>query len=224
LRIRRGAQFAQQGSKLVGTGAVGEGVSQGSVAVSADGNTAIVGGTNDNGFAGAGWVFTRSNPLWAQQGPKLVGTGAVAPNGFGGVGQGSSVALSADGNTAIVGGASDNGGDGAAWVFTRSNAVWTQQGSKLVGTGAIGSARQGASVAVSADGNTAIVGGIVDNSGAGSAWFLSNRPIDERAHSESCVYSVTLRPAAALGQQRDEVALPVIPQHDRLAVDEDLVR
>jgi hypothetical protein len=34
--------------------------------------------------------------------------------------QGSSVALSADGNTAIVGGFYDNTGAGAAWVFTRS--------------------------------------------------------------------------------------------------------
>ena len=47
---------------------------------------------------------------------------------------------------------------GAAWVFTRSGGVWTQQGSKLVGT-ARGNAQQGISVALSADGNTAIVGG-----------------------------------------------------------------
>jgi hypothetical protein len=35
--------------------------------------------------------------------------------------------------------------------------VWTQQGDKLVGTGAVGSASQGEAVALSADGNTAIV-------------------------------------------------------------------
>ena len=49
--------------------------------------------------------------------------------------------------------------NGAAWVFTRSNGVWTQQGSKLVGSDAVGFARQGTSVALSADGNTAIIGG-----------------------------------------------------------------
>jgi hypothetical protein len=91
---------------------------------------------------------------FAQQGPKLVGTGAVAPSV-----QGDSVALSADGNTAIVGGCCDNSYTGAAWVFTRSGGVWTQQGDKLVGTGAVGNANQGWSVALSADGNTAIVGG-----------------------------------------------------------------
>ena len=91
---------------------------------------------------------------FTQQGPKLVGTDAAvnAQQGF-------SVALSADGNTAIVGGYADNSSAGAAWVFTRSGAVWTQQGSKLVGTGAVGHAWQGYSVAMSADGNTAIVGG-----------------------------------------------------------------
>jgi hypothetical protein len=34
---------------------------------------------------------------------------------------------------------------GATWVFTRSNGVWTQQGSKLVGTGTPGNAEQGTS-------------------------------------------------------------------------------
>src|ERR1035438_1668026 len=52
---------------------------------------------------------------FSQQGPKLVGTGAV-----GMAGQGSSVSLSADGDTGIVGGAGDDGLSGAAWVWTRS--------------------------------------------------------------------------------------------------------
>jgi len=59
----------------------------------------------------------------------------------------------------MVGGDGDNNFTGAAWVFTRSGGVWSQQGSKLVGTGAVGPAGQGRSVALSADGNTAIVGG-----------------------------------------------------------------
>ena len=97
-------------------------------------------------------------------------------NKFGGAGasgaaqQGRSVSLSSDGNTAIVGGPGDNSGQGAAWVYTRSGGVWTQQGNKLVGTGASGAAQQGVSVSLSVDGNTAIVGGLDDNGGAGAAW------------------------------------------------------
>ena len=162
------AQFTQQGSKLVGTGAVGNADQGFSVAISADGNTAIVGGYADNSNAGAAWVFTRSGGVWSQQGSKLVGTVAV-----GAAYQGVSVALSADGNTAIVGGYLDNSWTGAAWVYTRSGGVWTQQGSKLVGTGAVGAAFQGRSVAISADGNTAIVGGYGDNSNSGAVWVFT---------------------------------------------------
>jgi hypothetical protein len=165
---RSGGVWALEGDKLVGTGAVGSHVGQGSsVALSADGNTAIVGGSGDNTYVGAAWVFTRSAGVWTQQGSKLVGTG-----GAGSPMQGTSVALSADGNTAIVGGPGDSSNAGAAWVFTRSGTTWTQQGSKLVGTGAIGSARQGARVALSADGNTAIVGGASDYSDRGAAWVF----------------------------------------------------
>ena len=165
--LRTHAQFSQQGNKLVGTGAVGA-ARQGSVALSADGNTAVVGGGGDNTNAGAVWVYTRSGGLWTQQGSKLVGTGAV--NGSSGAEQGQSVSLSADGNTAVVGGAFDNSGAGAVWVYTRSGGVWTQQGSKLA---AVGGASQGNSVALSSDGNTAVVGGYLDNGGAGAAWVYT---------------------------------------------------
>ena len=67
----------------------------------------------------------RIDPL-IQQGSKLTGSGETGAGGFG-----SSVALSADGNTALIGGPYDNGGVGAAWVFTRSGSTWTQQGPKL---------------------------------------------------------------------------------------------
>jgi hypothetical protein len=178
---RSGGVWSEQGPKLIGAGAVNSPVAAhqgGSVSISADGNTAIVGATVDNDFSGAAWVFTRSNGGWKQQGPKLVGTGAIGS----GVEQGLSVALSGDGNTAIVGGPNDNpividgvsgGSIGAAWVFTRSNGVWSQQGPKLVGTGATGGAGQGYSVSLSADGNTAVVGGFFDNNQLGAAWVFT---------------------------------------------------
>jgi hypothetical protein len=84
---------------------------------------------------------------FTQQGEPLVGTGSD-PYSY--AGQGNSVALSADGNTAIVGGPSDNFdptsvfGVGAVWVYTRSNGVWTQQGAKLVGTDAVTDVRPSA--------------------------------------------------------------------------------
>lgn len=181
--VRSGGVWTQQGDKLTGEGAigsiVGNGASQGhSVALSADGNTLLVGGREDNFLIGAVWVFTRSDGKWTQQGDKLVGSGAVA-----GSEQGSGVALSADGNTALIGGSFDGAtdigkGHGAVWVFTRSKGVWTQQGEKLVGTGGSDGSGQGISVSLSADGNTALVGGSLDGStpssnGAGAAWVFT---------------------------------------------------
>ena len=162
------AQFTQQGAKLAGTGASGVPQQGQSVALSADGNTAIVGGLGDSSGAGAAWVFTRSGGVWSQQGSKLVGTGAS-----GAASQGQSVAVSADGNTAIVGGNGDNSYAGATWVWIRSNGLWTQQGGTLVGSGAISSPQQGWSVALSGDGNTAIVGGLGDDSYTGAAWVFT---------------------------------------------------
>ena len=160
-------QWVQQGNKLVGMGAAGSANQGCSVSLSSDGNTAIVGGRGDSSSAGAAWVFTRSGGVWSQLGSKLVGTNAV-----GIANQGISVSLSADGNTAIVGGSGDSSGVGAAWVFIRNGGVWSQQGNKLVGTGAVDSAEQGSSVALSADGNTAIVGGSGDSSSVGAAWVF----------------------------------------------------
>ena len=160
---RSGSTWTQQGPKLVGTGA---GDVQGSgVALSADGNTALIGGQDYNDEAAAAWVYTRAGSTWTQQGSMVVGTGVKGDVG-------ASVALSADGNTALIGDPYDNHEAGAAWVFTRSGSTWTQQGKKLAGTGAT-DAQQGYSVALSGDGSTALIGGPIDNDGAGAAWVFT---------------------------------------------------
>jgi gliding motility-associated-like protein len=165
---RSGDTWAQQGSKLVGSGATGIAQQGVGVAISADGNTAIIGGNYDNGAIGAAWVFTRSGNIWTQQGSKLVGSGAIGTSQ-----QGWNVSVSADGNTAMIGGFSDNGGVGAAWVYARSENTWTQQGEKLVGAGGVGLSQQGWNVSLSADGNTAIFSGYEDNAGEGAAWIFT---------------------------------------------------
>jgi len=158
----------QQGTKRVGTGATAISLQGQSVAVSADGNTAVIGAPSDNSNVGGAWIFVRIGTTWTQQGGKLVGTGAT-----GSAKQGFSVAISADGNTVAIGGNLDNLANGAVWVFTRSGITWSQQGSKLVGTGNTGFAQQGSSVSLSADGNTLAVGGIGDASYAGATWVFT---------------------------------------------------
>ena len=165
LAVPVSAQLVEQGGKLTATDAIVPAYLGSSVAISADGNTAIMGGYMDDSNQGAACVFTRSTGVWTQQGLKLVGAGGEGVDY-----QGIRVALSADGNRAIIGGDGDDGGTGAAWVFTRSGAKWSQQGGKLVGSGAVGEATQGLSVALSADGNTALVGGYPDANFLGAVW------------------------------------------------------
>ncbi|MGH7741153.1 MAG: T9SS type A sorting domain-containing protein [Candidatus Eiseniibacteriota bacterium] len=160
------SQLVQQGTKLVGSAATGRAAQGHSVSVSADGNSAVVGGYLDNGSLGAAWVYVRSGGYWSQQGGKLVGSNAIDI-----ANQGASVAISADGNTAVVGGPSDNDDQGAAWVFVRSAGVWSEQ-AKLVSTSAVGFPSLGRSVAISADGSTVIVGGNGDNAYLGAAWVF----------------------------------------------------
>ncbi len=161
--------WTQQGAMIPSPG--GTGTSIFSMALSADGNTAVFGAygnsTTDVAKGGA-WIVTRNGNTWLKQGRTLIGTDAVG-NAY----QGISVAISSDGNTVISGGYTDNGGIGAGWVFVRNGNVWTQQGSKLTGTGNIGNSFMGRCVALSADGNTAVLGGYYDNNGKGAAWVFT---------------------------------------------------
>jgi len=165
---RLGGIWTQQGSNLIGSGAIGAARQGISVALSADGNTLAIGGIDDNSSTGAVWIFIRSSGVWIQQGSKLVGTGATIPST-----QGQSVALSADGNTLVFGAPSDNSSIGAIWVFRRSSGIWTQEAGPLIGTGAVGMATQGWSISVSADGNTLANGGYNDNGGIGAVWIFT---------------------------------------------------
>jgi hypothetical protein len=166
---RSGSTWTQQGEKLTASREIGPGAFGWSVALSGDGNTAVIGGFDDNSV-GAVWVFTRSGSTWTQQGEKL-----TASNEVGGAGFGRSVALSSDGNTALIGGPADNLDLGAAWVFTRSGSTWTQQGEKLTGSGEVAGAGFGSSVALSRDGNSALIGGPYDNGDVGATWVSTSQ-------------------------------------------------
>jgi len=164
---RTGGVWTQQGAKLTGGGESGNGQFGNSVALSADGSTALVGGAGDNDFLGAAWVFTRSGATWSQQGPKLTASGGVNTGSFG-----FEIALSGDGNTALVGTPYDNDDTGAAWAFTRSAGVWSHQGPKLTASDETPFGDFGFSVALSGDGSTALVGGPYDGS-SGAVWAFA---------------------------------------------------
>ncbi len=153
-----------------------------SVALSKDGSTALIGGPTDRGptgatatqteNAGAAWVFARtgSGSSWAQQGPVL--TGGAEELGEGHFGY--SVALSAEGDTALVGARGDHEGTGAAWVYARSSSEQWTQGPKLTPGGEPGKSAFGYSLGLSADGNTALIGSPRLGQGAGRALVFTH--------------------------------------------------
>ncbi len=165
---RSGSTWTQQGSKLLASDESGEGGFGDSVALSTNGNTALIGGPGDSSLVGAAWAFTRSGSSWSQQGPKLTGTGESGEALFG-----QSVVLAGNGKTALIGGWGDNGLVGAAWVFSRSGSSWSQQGSKLLASDESGEGEFGDSVALSANGNAALIGGPGDNDNIGAAWVFA---------------------------------------------------
>jgi FG-GAP repeat len=176
--------WALQGSPLGSADEAGDTPS--STALSADGDTAVVGEIGERGSPGLVLVFVRAAGAWTQQGPALTPTAAAAPApDTRNLGQafGAHVTVSADGDTVLVGGPGDAGGSGAAWVFIRQGETWVEQGAKLTPTDEAGEGGFGGSVSLSADGNTALIGGASDNNKAfstgsesgnfGAAWVFA---------------------------------------------------
>ncbi|GFE59572.1 FG-GAP repeat protein [Geobacter sp. AOG2] len=179
-------------------GAVGESSS----ATGSDGNQA------DNSAVGSGavYVFTRSGAAWSQQAyVKASNTGADDRFGY-------SAALSGDGATLAVGAAyedssatgiggnqADNsaGQSGAAYVFTRSGAAWSQQAyvkASNTGTGDL----FGYSIALSSDGATLAVGAIGESS---SATGIGGTQTDNSNYINSGAAYVFTRNGTAWSQQ-----------------------
>ncbi|MCK9517392.1 MAG: FG-GAP repeat protein, partial [Ottowia sp.] len=172
--IRSGSTWTEQAKLLASDGAADDNFGH-SVAISGDGNTAIVGAPYDDdkgSTSGSAYIFTRSGSTWIEQAKLVPSDGAVSDN------FGSSVAIAADGNTAIVGAFldDDKGTDsGSAYIFTRSGVTWTQQ-AKLTASDGAANDYFGISLAISGDGNTAIVGAYGDDdlgSNSGSAYVFT---------------------------------------------------
>ncbi len=137
-----------------------------SVALSADGNTAIVGDPSATAAPGAAWVYTRTGATWTHS-ATLVGEETANEGRFG-----RSVALSADGNTALVGDPSGFNERGAGWVFAREGSTWTRE-APLKDEEESVVAHLGRSVALSGDGATALLGAPGDSSYTGAAWVFT---------------------------------------------------
>jgi hypothetical protein len=168
---RTAGVWTQQGGKLTDSERKVFGFFGESVALSSDGNTALIGGGGACGEPGGVWVFNRSGGVWSQ-GQKLTGLEQLGSCGT----FGREVAFASGGNTALVSGYDDNSEIGAVWVYTRNGSgVWTQHGPKLIGKGEVGAGQFGL-LALSSDANTALIGAPKDNGFIGAAWVFASPP------------------------------------------------
>ena len=132
-----------------------------SVALSADGTTALVGAPGVGGFAGAAYVFHVSGEgSWASSSSPtatLTNSGGSENDGFGW-----SVKLSSDGSTALIGAPGVSTKTGAAYVFHVSGeGSWASSSSPtatLINSGGSEHDDLGWSVALSSGGTTALIG------------------------------------------------------------------
>jgi hypothetical protein len=166
--VRDGENWIQQ-AKLLPSDAASSTRFGNSVAISGD--TIVVGATfnlNNSGLnSGAAYVFTRSGASWTEQ-AKLIASDSVGNMWFG-----SSVGI--DGDTIVVGarnapvGTTQN--QGAAYIYTRTGTIWTQQQKLSAADGAEGHAF-GISAAVS--GNTVVIGSMFSTGGGAAHVFVRN--------------------------------------------------
>lgn len=143
----------QQTAKLVDDDAAVEGHVGLAVALSGDGTTALLGApaTAEGQRAGAVYVYDR-DAEWRQV------ERFVPPNGRFGDRFGSAVAVAADGSVALVG-SPEHGDhdDGRGYVYERQGGAWIER-AQIAPQGRNDGNHVGASVALSADGTTALLG------------------------------------------------------------------
>ncbi len=145
---RDGASWIQQAKLTAADGAYDD---EFGISVSIDGDYAIVGAHGVNDYTGAAYIFKRDGTAWTQQ-AKLTAADGAEDDGFG---SWSSVSISGD--YAIVGAHGVNDETGAAYIFKRDGAAWTQQ-QKLTASDSETGAYLYFGETVSISGNLAIVG------------------------------------------------------------------
>jgi hypothetical protein len=163
-----------------------------SVAMSADGQTALIGAINAGSTdAGAAYLYTASASGWSSA-PVATFTGP-ANSQFG-----SSAALSADGQTALIGAIGGGSIDaGAAYLYTAASG-WSDTPAAVFTMAGPTNSQFGASVALSGDGQTALIGAPAAPTGdVGTAYLYTAAP--GWSNTPAASFSGTARPDEQFG-------------------------
>ena len=194
-----GSAWTQKGLDIDGEAA---GDFAGSVCMSSDGNSVVIGASNNDGTgvdAGQVRVYSWNGSAWTQKGTDI--NGEASGDNFGWI-----VSMSADGNSIAIGARRNDGkGTDAGQVraFSWSGSAWTQKGTDIDGEAS--GDNFGWSVSMGADGNSLAIGAPYnDGSGlnaghvrvftwSGSAWTQKGLDIDGKGVGmENCGISVSI--------------------------------
>jgi hypothetical protein len=184
------------------------------VALSADGSTLVTGApTNAGGGTsrGATYLYTKAVGGWAST--SAPDATLTAAGGGDNDNLGSAVALSADGNTLVVGALNNAAGGiqrGAAYVYTKPAGGWTSSSAPSATLTAAGSGdgdNLGWSVALSADGSTLVAGAPFNAAGGlyRGAVYVYTKPAGGWASSSAPAATLT----AASGGNSDRLGSAV---------------
>lgn len=194
-----GTSWSQKGMDI--DGEASDDGSGRSLAMSADGNTVIIGanGNDDNGTqAGHARVFTWNGSAWVQKGLDLDGEAAGDEFGW-------SVSMNDDGNVVAVGALYNDGSSfnaGHVRIYEWNGNAWGQKGVDI--DGEVMADLSGFSLDLALDGNAVIIGAIGnDDSGSqagharvfewdGAAWSQKGVDIDGEAADDACGVSTTI--------------------------------
>lgn len=178
---RSGSLWSQQAKLSTSDGATGDLFGKNSIALSSDGNTAVISASGDDSSKGSAYIFTRTGSTWSQQ-SKLTAYDGVASDLFS-----ISVSISGDGNTVAIGASGDDSSKGSVYIFTRSGSTWSQQ-TKITSVDSVASDEFGISVSLTTDAEAILIGARsndisgVSNTGAayifnkaGSSWVQLNK-------------------------------------------------
>jgi FG-GAP repeat len=182
---------AQAGEQFGGESGFGGKV----LSLSADGNSLAVGTGSTS--SGSVYVFDSTDAGWSQQ---AIIQSSVANDFFG-----RSVSLSSDGNTLSVS-ANTAGGMGAAYVFVRAGANWSQQAYLQASNSEVGDTF-GRTLAMSADGNTLVVASYEDSGALG----VNGDQNDNSVHDSGAVY--VFRRSSNIWEQRAYVKASEVSAH-----------
>jgi hypothetical protein len=185
--VQNSGAWTQQAKLTASDGAAGDYFGS---AVSLSGNTALIGANGKASYTGAAYMFTSSGGVWTQQ-AKLAASDTVQGDGFG-----QSVSLS--GNMALIGAPYKATDTGAAYVFTGSGGVWTQQAKLTASDGAQYSYFSWSAVSLS--GNTALIGAEARAFNTGAAYIYTGN---------NGVWTQQQELTASDGAQKDDFGIAV---------------